>query len=152
MKRRTLLAAAAGVPALATGLAPRRGTAQNKARFVFWHAMSGQLGDEVTRLCTLFNGQGASTGGAQVEPIFKGSYPETLTAAIAAWRAGQAPHLVQMFEVGTGSMLAAGPAGKPTWQLIQETGVPIDPAAYIGAVRGCPSPPCRTGSRGWARS
>lgn len=132
MKRRTLLAAAAGVPALATGLASRPGLAQSKARFVFWHAMSGQLGDEVTRLCTTFNGQ----GGAQVEPIFKGSYPETLTAAIAAWRAGQAPHLVQMFEVGTGSMLAAGPAVKPAWQLIQETGVGIDPNGYIGAVKG----------------
>lgn len=132
MKRRTLLAAAAGVPALATGLAPRRSAAQAKARFTFWHAMPGQLGEEVNRLCAGFNGQ----GGAQVEPIFKGTYPETLTAAIAAWRAGQAPHLVQMFEVGTGSMLAAGPAVKPTWQLIQETGVPIDPAAYIGAVRG----------------
>ena len=61
---------------------------------------------------------------------------ETLTAAIAAWRAGQAPHLVQMFEVGTGSMLAAGPAVKQVWQLIADTGVKIDPQAFIPAVRG----------------
>ncbi len=33
-------------------------------------------------------------------------------------------------------MLAASPAVKQTWQLIQESGVAIDPAAYIGAVRG----------------
>ena len=69
-------------------------------------------------------------------PVFKGTYPETLTAAIAAWRAGQAPHLVQMFEVGTGSMLAAGPAVKQVWQLVKETGVALDPDAYIPAVRG----------------
>ena len=46
--------------------------------------------------------------------------------AIAAWRAGQAPHLVQMFEVGTGSMLAAGPAVKQAWELAKETGIEID--------------------------
>ena len=74
----------------------------------FWHAMNGALGEELNKLCAGFN---AAQSEAEVVPVFKGSYPETLTAAIAAWRAGQAPHLVQMFEVGTGSMLAAGPAG-----------------------------------------
>ena len=62
--------------------------------------------------------------------------PETLTAAIAAWRADQAPHLVQIFEVGTGSMLAAGPATKQVWKLAEETGVTLDPAVYIPGVRG----------------
>ena len=95
--------------------------------------MSASLGQELERLCAAFS---ASQGEYVIEPVFKGGYPETLTAAIAAWRAGQAPHLVQMFEVGTGSMLAAGPAVKQVWQLSQETGVAIDPAAYIGGVRG----------------
>ncbi|MEJ1978176.1 MAG: hypothetical protein WDN49_20730 [Acetobacteraceae bacterium] len=57
-----------------------------------------------------------------VAAVFKGTYAETLTAAIAAYRAGQAPNLVQVFEVGTGTMLAARGAVKPAWQLIQETG------------------------------
>jgi sn-glycerol 3-phosphate transport system substrate-binding protein len=129
MKRRMMLAGVAAVAA-APGLVSAQGT---RTRVVFWHAMNGVLGDEVNRLCTGFN---ASQGVFEVVPIFKGTYPETLTAAIAAWRANQAPHLVQMFEVGTGSMLAAGPAVKQTWQLIQESGVAIDPAAYIGAVKG----------------
>lgn len=130
MKRRTLLATAAAAPiALA-----HPGFAQGaKTKIVFWHAMSGPLGEEVKRICEAFS---ASQGAYEVEPVFKGSYPETLTAAIAAFRAGQAPHLVQMFEVGTGSMLAAGPAVKQVWQLSQETGVAIDPGAYIGGVRG----------------
>ncbi len=128
MKRRTLLAGLAAVSA------PRFVSGQgSRTRVVFWHAMNGALGEEVNRLCAGFNGSQATY---EVAPIFKGTYPETLTAAIAAWRANQAPHLVQMFEVGTGSMLAAGPAVKQTWQLIQETGVAIDPAAYVGAVRG----------------
>ncbi len=131
MKRRTLIAGAT-----ALGLAPRA-RAQvapgGRTRIVFWHSMSGTLNEEVNRICAGFN---AAQTAAEVVPVFKGTYPETLTAAIAAWRAGQAPHLVQMFEVGTGSMLAAGPAVKQTWQLIQESGVAIDPNAYIGAVRG----------------
>ena len=129
MKRRTLLA---GTAALAA--APVYAQAQTgRTRVTFWHAMNNVLGEEVNRICAGFN---ASQSEVEVVPVFKGTYPETLTAAIAAWRAQQAPHLVQMFEVGTGSMLAAGPAVKQTWQLIAESGVPIDPAAYVGAVRG----------------
>ena len=131
MKRRTLLAGGAALVAVR----PVSARAQEPARtkVVFWHAMSGALGEEVNRLCTAFN---ASQGAAEVQPIFKGSYPETMTTAIAAFRAGQAPHLVQIFEVGTGSMLAAGRAVKQAWELSKETGVPIDPANYIPAVRG----------------
>ncbi len=131
MKRRSLLAATAATAVVAPlGLARAQGA---KTKFVFWHAMAGALGDEVGNICKGFN---AAQTAYEIEPIFKGSYPETLTAAIAAWRAGQAPHLVQMFEVGTGSMLAAGPAVKQVWQLAAETGVALDPASYIGGVRG----------------
>src|SRR3954454_8061491 len=127
MYRRTLLAAAAALSA--TQAIAQAG----RTRVTFWHAMNGALGEELNKLCAGFNASQAET---EIVPVFKGTYPETLTAAIAAWRAGQAPHLVQMFEVGTGSMLAAGPAVKQTWQLIQESGVAIDPESYIGAVRG----------------
>lgn len=128
MKRRTVLTGAvalASVPAVAR--------AQGKVKIVWWHAMPAALGEEVNRLAKEFN---ASQATYEVEPIFKGSYTETLTAAIAAFRAGQAPHIVQMFEVGTGSMLAAGPAVKQVWQLAQETGVKLDPEQYVAAVRG----------------
>ncbi len=133
MKRRHLLSGAAALAA-APMLGARPAAAQAaRAHVVFWHAMNGALGEEVARLCTAFN---ASQSEAEVQPIFKGSYPDLLTAAIAAARAGQAPHLAQVFEVGTGTMLAAGPAVKPTWQLAQETGVKIEPANYVAAVRG----------------
>jgi sn-glycerol 3-phosphate transport system substrate-binding protein len=128
MKRRTVLAGAA---VLATVAPVAR--AQGKTKIVWWHAMPAALGEEVNRLAKEFN---ASQATYVVEPIFKGSYTETLTAAIAAFRAGQAPHIVQMFEVGTGSMLAAGPAVKQIWQLSQETGVALNPEQYVGPVRG----------------
>ena len=134
MKRRTLIAGTAAIAAAPRfAAAPASAQSQAKPKIVFWHAMPGPLGEEVNRICAGFN---AAQSDVEIATIFKGTYPETLTAAIAAWRAGQAPHLVQMFEVGTGSMLAAGPAVKQTWQLSQETGVALDPAGYIGAVRG----------------
>ena len=138
MKRRQVLSSVAAVAAgaaaagVASWPAPVRAQAA-RPKLVFWHAMNGQLGEVVNGICAGFN---AAQAAVEVVPVFKGTYPETLTAAIAAWRAGQAPHLVQMFEVGTGSMLAAGPAVKQVWQLAQETGVALDPAAYVPAVRG----------------
>jgi sn-glycerol 3-phosphate transport system substrate-binding protein len=65
-----------------------------------------------------------------IEPVYKGSYGDLLTATIAASRAGQAPHLVQVFEVGTGTMLAAGKAVKQVWELARETGLPIPAGVY----------------------
>ena len=129
MYRRSLIGGAA-----ALALAPAAVRAQSgKTRVVFWHAMTASLGEEVNRLATAFN---AAQAEYEVQPVFKGTYAETLTAAIAAFRAGQAPNLVQVFEVGTGTMLAAGAAVKQAWQLVQETGVAIQPEAYIPAVRG----------------
>ena len=57
------------------------------------------LGDKVNELATKFN---ASQKDYKVVPVYKGSYPESMTAAIAAYRAGNAPHILQVFEVGTG--------------------------------------------------
>lgn len=121
MKRRTLLAATAAAPFAAVDRASGQAS---KIQVVWWHAMTGANADEINRLARAFN---ESQSEAEVQPIFKGGYADTLTAAIAAWRADQAPHLVQIFEVGTGSMLAAGPATKQVWQLAKETGVDLYP-------------------------
>jgi ABC-type glycerol-3-phosphate transport system substrate-binding protein len=50
----------------------------------------------------------ASQNDYEVKAVFKGAYPDTLTAAIAAYRAKQPPHVVQVFEVGTQTMLSSG--------------------------------------------
>jgi sn-glycerol 3-phosphate transport system substrate-binding protein len=131
MKRRTLLAAPVGFAAAAKAATKAR--ASEKTRIVWWHAMTAALGDEVARIANGFN---ASQDQVEIQAVYKGGYADTLTATIAASRAGQAPHLVQVFEVGTGTMLAAGKAVKPVWELARETGLAIDPKAYIPAVRG----------------
>jgi sn-glycerol 3-phosphate transport system substrate-binding protein len=136
MKRRSLLAAPLVLApvGLAPLILPRRASAAtDKTKIVWWHAMTATLADEVARIANGFN---ASQSEVEIEAIYKGGYADTLTATIAASRAGQAPHLVQVFEVGTGTMLAAGKAVRPIWELVKETGVPIDPKAYIPAVRG----------------
>ena len=130
MQRRTLLAGGASLAAMAAAPALAQG---GRTRIVLWHAMSAANGEEVNRLTREFN---ASQPDVELEAVYKGTYPDTLTAAIAAYRAGQAPHVVQVFEVGTGTMLQAGPAVKPAWQLAKETGLALDPQAYIPGVRG----------------
>jgi sn-glycerol 3-phosphate transport system substrate-binding protein len=127
VRRRTVLAAAGAFAA-----APRARGAE-KVRITLWHAMSAALGEQLDRLIGAFN---ASQDKVEVVGLFKGAYKDLLTSVVAAYRAGQAPHIAQVFEVGTETMLTAGPVIKPVWQLAQETGVAIDPAAYIPAVRG----------------
>lgn len=113
------------------GLVPSR--AQGPIGIDFWHAMRGPLGETLEGMAAGFN---AAQTVYQVKPAFKGSYPETMVAAIAAFRAGNAPHIVQMFEVGTATMMAAGRAIKPVHELMRETGTAFDPATYLPAVRG----------------
>lgn len=133
--RRTLAAAALAVLLAVTlfTTGPSTGQAQTRVAVEFWHAMRGPLGETLEGMVAGFN---ASQNRYQVRATFKGSYPETMVAAIAAFRAGNAPHIVQMFEVGTATMMAAGAAIKPVHELMRETGTPFDPAAYLPAVRG----------------
>ena len=99
----------------------------------FWHSMSGALGDRVNELSTRFN---ASQSDYKVVPVFKGTYDESMAAAIAAFRAGSAPHVLQVFEVGTATMMSAKKAIKPVYQMMQEAGEPWDPKGYIPAIIG----------------
>ncbi|MBI4789863.1 MAG: sn-glycerol-3-phosphate ABC transporter substrate-binding protein UgpB [Chloroflexi bacterium] len=99
----------------------------------FWHGLGKPLGDILEGVAADFN---KSQDKYYVNAIYKGSYPDTMNAAIAAYRAGKAPNIVQMFEVGTATMMAAKGAIKPVYELAKETGVTIDPKTYIPAVRG----------------
>src|SRR5258708_13054211 len=104
----------------------------------FWHGLTEPLGGMLEQIATDFN---ASQTGYKVNASFKGQYPEVMTAAIAAFRAGNAPGIVQMFEVGTATMMAAKGAVKPVYELIQESGLPFDPNAFVPAVKGYYSTP-----------
>jgi len=99
----------------------------------WWHAMGGQLGEWVNDLAKGFN---ESQTEYKVVPTFKGSYPETLTAGIAAFRSGNAPAILQVFEVGTATMMNSKGAIKPVAEVMKQSGLKFDPSAYISAVAG----------------
>ena len=95
--------------------------------------MTGGNNDIVNKLADDFN---ASQSDYKVVPTFKGSYPDTMNAGIAAFRAGTAPHIIQVFEVGTATMMSATGAIKPVYQLMKDAGEPFDPKAYLPAITG----------------
>ena len=99
----------------------------------FWHAMGGELGKKTEAVAEGFN---KSQSDYKIVPVFKGTYTETMTGAIAAFRARQAPHIVQVFEVGTANMMAAKGAVYPVYQLMKDAGETFDPKAYLPAVVG----------------
>lgn len=99
----------------------------------WWHALTGANNDVVVRLANEFN---ESQKDYKVVVSYKGSYPDTMNAGIAAFRAGNAPHILQVFEVGTATMMAAKGAIKPVHQLMQDAGEKFDPKAYLPAVAG----------------
>jgi hypothetical protein len=94
--------------------------------------MTAALAEQVNHIAEAFN---ASQDAMEVQAIYKGGYADVLTETVAASCAHQAPRLVQIFEVGTGTMLAAGKAVKQVRELAKETGAAIDPKTYIAAVR-----------------
>ena len=122
------LAAAAAVLAAIAGPAFAEPT-----ELQWWHAMTAINLERVNKLAADFN---ALQTEYKVTPVYKGSYPETMTAAIAAFRAGTPPHIVQVFEAGTATMMAAKGAVKPVYQLMADAGEPFDPQNYLPTVTG----------------
>jgi len=107
--------------------------AQAQTEIQWWHSMGGQLGEWVNGLAKGFND---SQKDYKVTPVFKGSYPESFAAAIAAYRAGNAPHILQVFEVGTLTMMASKGVIVPVNEVMKLGGVKFDSSVFIPAVAG----------------
>ncbi len=122
------IASVAFVSAMAMGTSAIAQTEIN-----FWHAFTGRLGDLVAEQVQTFND---SQDAYVVNGSHKGNYSETLNAGIAAFRAGEQPHVLMVFEVGTATMMAAEGAVKPVYEVMADAGAAFDPDAYLGAVKG----------------
>ena len=107
--------------------------AQAQTEIQWWHSMGGALGEWVNDQANEFN---ASQKDFKVVPTFKGSYDQSMTAAIAAFRAGNAPHILQVFEVGTATMMASKNAIVPVAKVMADAGYKFDPKVYVPAVAG----------------
>jgi sn-glycerol 3-phosphate transport system substrate-binding protein len=128
MKRSTLLRAA-----LAAAFVVSASAAQAVTDIQWWHSMTGALNDRVNEFAKGFN---ESQKDYRIVPVYKGQYPESMAAAIAAFRAGNAPHILQVFEVGTATMMNAKSAIRPVAQVMRESGEKFDPKVYVPAVAG----------------
>lgn len=107
--------------------------AHAKTEVEWWHAMGGALGQKVNEIAANFN---ASQSEYEIKPVYKGSYAETMTSAIAAFRAKEQPAIVQVFEVGTATMMGAKQAIYPVYELMEDTKEPFSPDNYLSAVTG----------------
>ena len=128
MKYALLAASVAALFAASVGAA-----SADRIELQWWHAMTAVNAARVNKIAADFN---ASQSEYRVVPVFKGTYAETMNAGIAAYRAGKPPHIIQIFEVGTATMMAAKGAVKAVYQLMKEAGEPFDPNAYLPAVTG----------------
>jgi sn-glycerol 3-phosphate transport system substrate-binding protein len=126
MKARSLLPVLAGCALLAPA-------AHAQTEIQWWHSMTGANNTGVNELAARFN---ASQKEYKVVPVFKGSYPESMTAAIAAFRAGNPPHILQVFEVGTATMMGAKGAIVPVAKVMTDAKEKFDQKAYLPTVTG----------------
>ena len=98
----------------------------------WWHAMGGALGETVNTMAQEFN---ASQTHYRITPVFKGSYEETMTAGISAFRAGEAPHIIQIFDAGAATIINAKGAAVPVQTVMENAGYKFDMNDYISGVR-----------------
>jgi sn-glycerol 3-phosphate transport system substrate-binding protein len=126
--KRTVLAVV-----LALAAAPAALAQAGPIEIQWWHAMTSVNGELVNKMADEFN---QSQKQYKVVPVYKGGYADTMQAAIAAFRAGDPPAIVQVFEVGTATMMAAKGAVKPVYQLMADAGQKFDPNAYLPAITG----------------
>ena len=100
---------------------------------LWWHAMSGELGRQLEKLAADFN---QSQQAYRVVPVYKGSYAETVSASIFAFRSRSQPAIVQVNEIATATMMAAKGAIYPVYDLMRDESEPFLPTAYLPAVTG----------------
>jgi len=122
---RKLYAVALALSALGTA------SAQAQTEIQWWHSMTAVNNEWVNDLAKDFNSRQHEY---KIVPVYKGSYDESMTAAIAAFRAGNAPAILQVFEVGTATMMASKGAVVPVAKLMKDAGKKFDPSTYIPAV------------------
>ena len=94
---------------------------------------AAQLGDTVNQIAVRLQRKPGSE--YKITPVFKGTYEETLTAGIAAFRAGEQPNIMQVFDAGAATVIGAKGATIPVQDLLADNGVDFDINDYIAGVR-----------------
>lgn len=135
LPRRLMLGLMMAGLAASPAIAPAIAQAQDKKpiELQFWHGLTGPAVEMFARYADDFN---KSQSEYKVNVAFKGQYPEQRAAAIAAFRAGNPPHVMQMFDAGSGDMMSARSAIVPVSDVFQKGALTFDPASFIAPARG----------------
>lgn len=99
---------------------------------VIWHSLAEQLGNQFKEIANEFNRQNPDYN---IRLIYKGDYAESLTNFAAAFRAKQAPALIHVFEVGSGSIVQPKGIVKPVNLLMQEANTVLPTDDFLAATR-----------------
>jgi sn-glycerol 3-phosphate transport system substrate-binding protein len=97
-----------------------------------WHSMSGSVGDKFNSIVEKYHG---TQNKFRVNSVYKGNYTDALNGLVAAYRGSKQPHITQIFEVGTQSMMESG-AIVPVEELFKKENVVLNKADFLGPVAG----------------
>ncbi len=124
MNRTRLIAAAAAT--MASALITT--SASYAADIEFWYGNTGRIEEAIQQSCAGFN---ASQDEHTINCVGQGSYEAGFQKAIAAYRAGQHPTLIQFFDGGTLDVMLSG-AIVPVAELMPD----VDWSDYLAGARG----------------
>jgi sn-glycerol 3-phosphate transport system substrate-binding protein len=97
-----------------------------------WHSLAGNLGDEFQQIVQDYN---HSQTNYRIVLTYKGEYTEALTSFAAAFRVGQAPDILHVFEAGNAVVNYPPGVIKPLHTLLKEQQVLLPIADFLPAIR-----------------
>ncbi|MBD3786949.1 MAG: extracellular solute-binding protein [Sphingomonadales bacterium] len=98
----------------------------------WWHGMGGRNGEVINEIAQKFN---EAQSACHLTPVSKGTYEEALASGIAAFRSGEQPNILQVFDAGAATIMAAKGATIPAEDLILGAGKPFAREDFIPGVR-----------------
>ena len=97
-----------------------------------WHAFEGFIEEKFSEIVEDFNSQSETY---RVIPVRKGNYAETYERGIEASQKGSPPHILQVYEVATLSMMLSPDHYVPVEALMKRYNNRFDSHVYIDVVR-----------------
>ncbi|MBJ2149289.1 extracellular solute-binding protein [Paracoccus sp. IB05] len=119
------------LPALAL-LATSTAAFANPVQITWWHGMGGANEQVINQVAGKFN---EAQSACAITPVSKGTYEEALASGIAAFRSGEQPNILQVFDAGAATIINAKGATIPAEDLLIQNGHSFDRDAFIDGIR-----------------
>ncbi|MCM2396935.1 extracellular solute-binding protein [Rhizobium sp. S95] len=116
----------------ALALSMTASTSLAATNITWWHGMGGRNGEVINEVAQKFN---EAQSECALTPVSKGSYEEALSAGIAAFRSGEQPNILQVFDAGAATIINAKGAVIPAEDLIKQAGYDFSREDFIEGVR-----------------